>query len=375
MMETGWESEDEKKGEDKSRKRERPFGSGVLPSLCFSTSNVVRSSCQLMSTVPECWHGDVCPWHKRGRCLFKHCAPPPVELTGGEMPVEQQLRDLGRALERLAAVVMWRDGVPMPQVVKGTLETMENTPKERISERTRVVDATVPQIMEELQERIPQRMQEQVVDAPVHMTVHQPGDQTRRVPADLVHRQNCRYACGDAVKGPSDSDCFEDSGKPAGAVRRQSCGGASGLADAPVPPVALQERISERMHEQTVDQVTKHAEIPQILYIDEVVDMLVVMQRQVPRIQTVLMTMEGPRTQFVGRVMEALMACVRWHAHNAAASPRASRDACDECGEYSHIRECAACIWYACTRCTEAAQTAKLPWEARRRRGRGRHRW
>ena len=21
--------------------------------------------------VPECWHGDVCPWHKRGRCLFK----------------------------------------------------------------------------------------------------------------------------------------------------------------------------------------------------------------------------------------------------------------------------------------------------------------
>ena len=36
-----------------------------------------------MSTVPECLHGDECPWHKRGRCLFKHCAPPPVELTGG----------------------------------------------------------------------------------------------------------------------------------------------------------------------------------------------------------------------------------------------------------------------------------------------------
>ena len=132
-----------------------------------------------MSTVPECWHGDVCPWHKRGRCLFKHSAPPPVGLTGGEVPVEQQLRDLRRALQRLAAAVMWRDGVPMPQVVTGTLATMENTPKERISERTQVVDATVPQIMEELQERTPERMQEQVVDAPVPMTVHQPGDQGR----------------------------------------------------------------------------------------------------------------------------------------------------------------------------------------------------
>ena len=44
--------------------------------------------------------------------------------------------DLRRALQRLAAAVMWRDGVPMPQVVKDTLETMENTPKERISECT-----------------------------------------------------------------------------------------------------------------------------------------------------------------------------------------------------------------------------------------------
>ena len=58
-----------------------------------------------MSTVPECWHGDVCPWHKRGRCLFKHCVPPPVGLTGGEVPVEQQLRDLRRALQSLDVTV------------------------------------------------------------------------------------------------------------------------------------------------------------------------------------------------------------------------------------------------------------------------------
>ena len=50
-------------------------------------------------------------------------------------------------------------------------------------------------------------------------------------------------------------------------------------------------------------------------------------------------------------------------------------DSCDECGGYSHIRECAACAWYACIRCTKAAQEARLPREARRRRGRGRHRW
>ena len=59
-----------------------------------------------------------------------------VGLTGGEVHVEQHLRDLRRALQRLAATVMWRDGEPMPQVVKDTLETMENTPKERISECT-----------------------------------------------------------------------------------------------------------------------------------------------------------------------------------------------------------------------------------------------
>ena len=75
--------------------------------------------------------------------------------------VEQQLRDLRRALQRRAAAVMWRDGVPVPQVVKGTLETM--------TERTQLVDVTVPQTMEELQERISERMYEQTVD--------QPGDQ------------------------------------------------------------------------------------------------------------------------------------------------------------------------------------------------------
>ena len=124
----------------------------------------------------------------------------------------------------------------------------------------------------------------------------QPGDQTCRVPAEPVHRQSCRYACGDAATGPSYSDGVEDHGRPADAVRWQSYGGADGMRQVACPKCGC------------------------------------------------------------------LTTCVE-------------DDACDECGEYSHIRECAACIWYACTRCTEAAQAAKPPWEARRRRGCGRHWW
>ena len=67
--------------------------------------------------------------------------------------------------------------------------------------RESTLDATVPQIMEELQERISERMHEQVVDASVPMTVHQPGDQARRVPAEPR-----LSTCGDAdltVQHPS----------------------------------------------------------------------------------------------------------------------------------------------------------------------------
>ena len=108
----------------------------------------------------------------------------------------------------------------------------------------------------------------------------------------------------------------------------------------------------------SINQVTKHAETPQILFIDKVVGMPVVMQRQVPRIQTVLMTMEGPPTQFVGRVMEAPMACVRWHATKKR--PRTT-----------HVTNVAS----TATSENVPAQAARLPRKARRRCGRGRHWW
>ena len=71
------------------------------------------------------------------------------------------------------------------EVIQRSVE--EIISQEHIPERTQVVDATVPQIMEELQERISERMHEQVVDVPVPMTVHQPGDQACRVPAESIH--------------------------------------------------------------------------------------------------------------------------------------------------------------------------------------------
>ena len=120
--------------------------------------------------------------------------------------------------------------------------------------------------------------------------------------------------------GPSVSDCAEDQESPTGAVHERMH-----VADVPVPHVALNERISERVHEQVFDvpvpqkikenvdrgveiqppvavqrqvpqlqtgvspsikQVTKHAYFPRTQYIDKIVDMLVVMQRMVLRIQT-----------------------------------------------------------------------------------------
>ena len=56
----------------------------------------------------------------------------------------------------------------------------------------------------------------------------------------------------------------------------------------------------------SINQVTKHAEFPQTLYIGNVVvEMPVVRQRKVPQIRTASNTVEIPPLKFVGRVMEA----------------------------------------------------------------------
>ena len=52
-----------------------------------------------------------------------------------------------------------------------------------------------------------------------------------------------------------------------------------------------------------MNQVTRHAEFPQI-HIDAVVDVRVVMPRQVPQVQTGLKMVEAPPEQFVGSLVD-----------------------------------------------------------------------
>ena len=96
--------------------------------------------------------------------------------------------------------------VPTPQILEETVEAI-SAPHERVQQRTveqQIVDAVevVKAVKSVPQERISDGIGEQIVDDIVF--VDQPGDQAR---CDT-------QACGDAEKGPSDSDCLEDSGTP-----------------------------------------------------------------------------------------------------------------------------------------------------------------
>ena len=54
----------------------------------------------------------------------------------------------------------------------------------------------------------------------------------------------------------------------------------------------------------SLNQATKHVEIPQTQYIDHVVDVPGVMLRQIPQLQTVAKTVEVPPVPFVGRIVD-----------------------------------------------------------------------
>ena len=51
----------------------------------------------------------------------------------------------------------------------------------------------------------------------------------------------------------------------------------------------------------SINQATKHAWIPQNVYVDTVVDMPVAMHQQVPQVQTVPVTVNVPQVQSIGR--------------------------------------------------------------------------
>ena len=93
--------------------------------------------------VPVCWHASQCPWHRRGRCLFRHRdadadVKPPVTRTEEEIVVE--LAAFWEAVSKLASSLMWRAGlfvdVPVPQV-------MEEPAMKQLD------DWSVPQVVEE----------------------------------------------------------------------------------------------------------------------------------------------------------------------------------------------------------------------------------
>ena len=92
--------------------------------------------------------------------------------------------------------------------------------QKRISERVhkQIVAVPVPHVT--LQEGISERLHEQTVD--------QPGDQPCRDPEDFLHRQGCRYACGDATTVPRIQTVLMT-------VRWQSNGGADGMRQVACP--------------------------------------------------------------------------------------------------------------------------------------------
>ena len=78
-----------------------------LLSIFATVSNGVDTCRQ----VPLCWHASQCPWHRRGRCLFRYRdadadVKPPVTTTEEETGVE--LAALWETVSNLASSLMWR---------------------------------------------------------------------------------------------------------------------------------------------------------------------------------------------------------------------------------------------------------------------------
>ena len=71
------------------------------------SSTTFRRPCVRTRRVPLCWHGAQCPWHRRGRCLFKHREAERIPVTG-ENEFKAELNALWTALKKLAASLMWR---------------------------------------------------------------------------------------------------------------------------------------------------------------------------------------------------------------------------------------------------------------------------
>ena len=114
--------------------------------LKFARVAMVSSGVDTYRQFLLCWHASQCPWHRRGRCLFRHRGAdadvkPPVTRTEEEIWVE--LAALGKTVSKSASSMMWRTGhfvdvsraesheeptmkqfddLPVPHVVEDTVE-------------------------------------------------------------------------------------------------------------------------------------------------------------------------------------------------------------------------------------------------------------
>ena len=87
--------------------------------------------------VPLCWHGAQCPWHRRGRCLFKHREAERSPVTG-ENEIKAELNALWTALKKLAASLMWRTANAAATSAAITAACAERLP-ERTTEQIEVI--------------------------------------------------------------------------------------------------------------------------------------------------------------------------------------------------------------------------------------------
>ena len=189
----------------------------VLLSLWFPLQVFIASLMEPCRYDMGCWRQEL---HER---IVEQNVDVPVPQITVPVPIKEEIVEVD---------------LPVPQIQEQIMEVAEVIRQGRTFEHT--VGVPVPQILEEIvevvkavkivpQERISARICGQIVDMPVPLD--QPGDQICRIPADTVHRQGCcRYACGVAATGPSDSDCAEDGGSPARAGHRQNFGRACGQA-------------------------------------------------------------------------------------------------------------------------------------------------
>ena len=149
------------------------------------------------------------------------------------------------------------------------MEVAKTTPQGHMSERivVQTEDVPVPQILKEVvevvkavkivpQERISAKICEQIVDAPVPHAVDEPVSQFLEETDEVIKLS------------------------PAERTPRRIMQGSPSSPPPPPPRNASRSVYTNRL---SINQVTKHAEIPQNMYVDTVVDMLVVMQRQVPQ--------------------------------------------------------------------------------------------